>query len=262
MEATNDGEPQPVFYSQVTAAAMASELDRLKTQNERLQADVGYWQGQTNHWYMRANYAPEQIAEFIRRRSRMIDDGGERLSRTAESKTPDSINSTITDNSSIAYNGTAGRSEDGNAPVPTGRAERRASKKGHGMSYITRTGNLAGTPTLHEGDRGPYTYARILVNDSVAQDDGSFAKGPTIAYDVAVSGGQARELVATAERSGNVRVIFSGRYRVTEWVGEKGTQIRHEVKADQVGISLRGQAVIIERGESADPVEVGDDTPF
>ncbi len=29
------------------------------------------------------------------------------------------------------------------------------------MSYITRTGNLAGTPELREGERGPYTYARV-----------------------------------------------------------------------------------------------------
>ena len=32
------------------------------------------------------------------------------------------------------------------------------------MSYITRTGNLAETPTLREGDNGPYTYARVLVS--------------------------------------------------------------------------------------------------
>ncbi|MES6917829.1 hypothetical protein U6Q14_12005 [Cutibacterium acnes] len=29
------------------------------------------------------------------------------------------------------------------------------------MSYITRTGNLAGAPELREGERGPYTYARV-----------------------------------------------------------------------------------------------------
>lgn len=261
MGTNGEAEPQSVFYSQVTAAAMAHELARLQSENDRLQVDVGYWQSQTNHWYMRATYTPEQIAEFIRRRSMTIDDNGEWLPLPEEEREP-KVNGTIADNGSINYNGTTGRPEGNTVPVTTGRAKRRASKKGYGMSYITRTGNLAGTPTLHEGDRGPYTYARILVNDSVAQEDGSYAAGPTIAYDVAVSGGQARELVATAERSGNVRVMFSGRYRVTEWTGEKGPQIRHEVKADQVGISLRGQSVTVERREGADPVEAGDDTPF
>lgn len=258
MEIEDGNAESPAHYSQVSAAFMAQEVARLKEENEQLHNDVGYWQHQTNHWYMRANYTPQQIAEFIRRRSVAIDNDAEARSLPEEQ----SVNSTIDDNGSINYNGTTERPEDRTDPLPTGHAERRASKRGHGMSYITRTGNLAGTPKLHEGDKGPYTYARILVSDSIANEDGSFKDGPTIAYDVAVNGGQARELVATAERSGNVRVIFSGRYRVTEWTGEKGTQIRHEVKADQVGISLRGQSITVERGAQAESVEVGDDTPF
>ena len=39
------------------------------------------------------------------------------------------------------------------------------------MSYITRTGNLAATPTLREGDNGPYTYARVLVSDRIRQEE-------------------------------------------------------------------------------------------
>lgn len=127
------------------------------------------------------------------------------------------------------------------------------------MSYITRTGNLAAAPELREGERGPYTYARVIVTDRIRQDDGSYADGATSGYDVLVSGSQARELVETAQRSGNVRVMFSGRYRVTEWHGDQGTRIQHEVKADEIGVSLRGQSVSVERnGREAD----GDDTPF
>ncbi|MFD0760428.1 single-stranded DNA-binding protein [Arthrobacter ulcerisalmonis] len=77
------------------------------------------------------------------------------------------------------------------------------------MSYITRTGNLAATPTLREGDNGPYTYARVLVSDRIRQEDNSYTDGPTVAYDVAVSGNQAVNLVEVAEQSGNVRVTFS-----------------------------------------------------
>ena len=29
------------------------------------------------------------------------------------------------------------------------------------MSYIVRTGNLAAAPELRQGERGPYTYARV-----------------------------------------------------------------------------------------------------
>lgn len=85
--------------------------------------------------------------------------------------------------------------------------------------------NLAAAPELRQGERGPYTYARVIVSDRIRQEDGSYTDGPPIAYDVAVSGAQATALVETAERSGNVRVTFAGRYRVTEYRGEQGTRI-------------------------------------
>lgn len=128
------------------------------------------------------------------------------------------------------------------------------------MSYITRTGNLAETPKLREGEHGPYTYARILVSDRNRQDDGSYSDGPTIAYDVAVSGNQAVNLVEAAERSGNIRITFSGRYRVTSYQSGDQTRIQHEVRADEIGVSLRGQVVTVARG--GDSGEAGDDTPF
>ena len=127
------------------------------------------------------------------------------------------------------------------------------------MSYITRTGNLAATPTLREGDNGPYTYARVLVSDRIRQEDNTYTDGPTVAYDVAVSGNQAVNLVEVAEESGNVRVTFSGRYRVTEYKGEQGTRLQHEVRADEVAVSLRGQSVRVVGKPTADQ---GDDTPF
>ena len=121
------------------------------------------------------------------------------------------------------------------------------------------TGNLAATPTLREGDNGPYTYARVLVSDRIRQEDNSYTDGPTVAYDVAVSGNQAVNLVEVAEQSGNVRVTFSGRYRVTEYKGEQGTRLQHEVRADEVAVSLRGQSVRVVGKPVADQ---GDDTPF
>ncbi|OJU47386.1 MAG: single-stranded DNA-binding protein [Microbacterium sp. 69-7] len=129
------------------------------------------------------------------------------------------------------------------------------------MSYITRTGNLAAKPTLREGERGAYTYARVIVTDRIRQEDGSYIDGPATAYDVAVSGSQATNLVEAAEKGGNIRITFSGSYRVTEYKGEQGTRIQHEVRADEVGVSLRGQSVTVERNAPS-AADSGDDTPF
>lgn len=123
------------------------------------------------------------------------------------------------------------------------------------MSYITRTGNLTEAPTLRTGESGPYTYARVAVSDRIRQEDGSYVDGPAVFYDVAVGGSQATNLVEAAERSGNIRITFSGRYRVTEFRGEQGTRIQHEVRADEVSVSLRGQSVAVERSARADERE-------
>ena len=128
------------------------------------------------------------------------------------------------------------------------------------MSYIARTGNLAGTPELREGEHGPYTYARVIVSDRIRQEDGSYVNGPAIAYDVLVSGSQAVNLVDAAKASGNIRITFAGRYRVTEWRGDQGTRIEHEVRADEVSVSLIGQKVIVERPRS--DVASEENTPF
>lgn len=122
------------------------------------------------------------------------------------------------------------------------------------MSYITRTGNLAATPKLYEGERGPYTYARVVVSDRIRDDAGQYTEGPAIGYDVAVSGNQAVNLVRVAEQSGNIRITFGGRYRVTEYHGEQGTVLQHEVRAEEIGVSLRGQAVMVDRGEHEQPI--------
>lgn len=117
------------------------------------------------------------------------------------------------------------------------------------MSYITRTGNLASTPILRENDKGkPYTYARVLVTDRIRKEDGSYEDGATIGYDVAVQGNQAVNLVGAAERSGNIRITFSGEYRTTVYRPENGEErIQHEVRADEVGVSLHLQSVTVER---------------
>lgn len=122
------------------------------------------------------------------------------------------------------------------------------------MSHITCSGNLVKTPELRHGENGAYTYARVAVTDRIRTKDG-FTDGPTIFYDVQVSGVQAEELVECAKASGNVRVLFSGRYRVTEFKGAQGTTIQHQVTADEIGISLRNQSVRAGK-RNAQPVNV------
>jgi len=129
-------------------------------------------------------------------------------------------------------------------------------------SYITRTGNLAATPELRQGEKGPYTFARILVSDGIRQEDGSYVDGPTIPYDVAVSGDKAVKLVDAATESGNIRIMFAGRYRVTEYQGENGPRLQHRVNADEIAVSLTGQTVRVIKTTAPDPADYGDDTPF
>lgn len=116
------------------------------------------------------------------------------------------------------------------------------------MSYIVRAGNLAYTPELRTGDDGsPYAYARVIVSDSSRGEDGSYIDGPPIAYEVAVNGNQATNLVRAAQQSGNIRVVFAGKYRVGTRKKGEDTVIQHQVRADDVAVSLRGQRVAVER---------------
>lgn len=118
------------------------------------------------------------------------------------------------------------------------------------MSYITRTGNLAAAPTLREGEKGPYTFARVLVSDRIKDGD-NYVDGPAIGYDVSVSGQQAKALCELAAVSGNIRITFSGSYRVSTYTPDDGEpRLVHEVRADDVAVSLRGQTVTVERRRS------------
>lgn len=127
------------------------------------------------------------------------------------------------------------------------------------MSYISRTGNLAGTPKLREGDKGPYTFARVIVSDRYTNKAGEWVNGPEIGYNVAVRGDQARRLVACAERDGNVRVTFGGSYRVTTWESNEGPRTQHEVNADTIGLSFLGQdAAVAKKDKPA--VDAGGET--
>lgn len=111
------------------------------------------------------------------------------------------------------------------------------------MSYISRVGNLASAPTLKHGDHGPYLYARILVTDRIRKD-GEWVDGPTVPYEVAVSGQYAVNLDRSVQAAGGkLRVFFSGRSWTEEFTTKAGeTRLIHKVKADEIGASFQFDA--------------------
>lgn len=116
------------------------------------------------------------------------------------------------------------------------------------MSYIVRAGNLAATPELRTSDNGVYCYADVIVNDRERTEDGSYRDLGTIRYSLTVFRSAAERLVETAQTSGNVRVLFTGRYRVREFDRrDGGTGISHDVVVDEIGVSLTGQRVAVDR---------------
>ncbi|WP_300345578.1 single-stranded DNA-binding protein [Nesterenkonia sp.] len=120
------------------------------------------------------------------------------------------------------------------------------------MSYIIRTGNLAETPELKEGPQRKYTRAAVVVNDAERDDSGAWETTGSTLYNVTAFGSEAENLVAAAEASGNIRVIFGGRYRVKEYVNKDGEpRVGHDVTADFIGVSLSGQRVTVERSAAA-----------
>ena len=121
------------------------------------------------------------------------------------------------------------------------------------MSYISRTGNLAAAPTLREGENGPYCFAKVIVSDRYKDKSGAWVDGPAIAYEVAVSGDEARRLVEHAQRDGHVGVTFAGRYRVTEWKSDTGSRHQHEVRADSIALAFRGQDVAVVKDQKGAP---------
>ena len=129
------------------------------------------------------------------------------------------------------------------------------------MSYIIRVGNLAATPELRTaGSGGVYCYADVIVNDRERAEDGSYRDLGTVRYSLTVFRSAAEQLVETAQTSGNVGVLFAGRYRVREFDRRDGRKgISHDVVVDEIGVSLTGQRVAVDRsrrsGGEAAPTE-------
>ena len=129
------------------------------------------------------------------------------------------------------------------------------------MSYITRVGNLARTPELRTNDDGrAYCFARVLVTDAKPDKDGTWHDTATTAYDLTITGDQAKRLIATSQESGNIRVLFTGRYRVETYTRPDGsTAISHRVKVDNIGASLKGQTLTITKTNEPTPPADPDD---
>jgi single-strand DNA-binding protein len=115
--------------------------------------------------------------------------------------------------------------------------------------FITGAGNLAGTPELQHNDQGrAYTYARVIVADRYQDEQEQWQDGPATGYDVLVRGKEAENLVAIAQASGNVKVVFAGRLRETPWGNADKGGINRSVSADLFGYAGVGQTLAITRG--------------
>lgn len=108
------------------------------------------------------------------------------------------------------------------------------------MSYIVRSGNLTGAPTSTTTDEGrTLTHARVAVNDRVRREDGTWADGASVFYDLTIPGTPGQRLIAFHARAGNRRVVFAGSYTVREWTSRDGEiRLAHKVWVDQVGADL------------------------
>ena len=108
------------------------------------------------------------------------------------------------------------------------------------MSYIIRSGNLPGAPATTTTDRGrTLTHARVAVTDRVRSEDGEWAEGATVFYDLTIPGTPGERLVGFQERAGNRRIVFAGTYSVREWTGRDGeTRLSHQVWVDHIGADL------------------------
>lgn len=115
------------------------------------------------------------------------------------------------------------------------------------MSFITRVGNLAATPELrHDKNGRPYCFPRVIVNDAKLNEHGEYETTGTTAYNVAVNGNQAEQLCKTAQKDGNIRVLFTGHYHVETYTRDDGTTgTSHKVNATDIAASFKGQNITI-----------------
>lgn len=126
------------------------------------------------------------------------------------------------------------------------------------MSYIVRSGNLTAAPELrHDSQSGrAYCFARVAVNDRAKGEDGEWRTVGTTFYSLTVRGSQATNLVSTASREGNIRILFAGLYRAQEYTRQDGTKgVSHNVLAHDVAVSLLGQTVIVDNTQGDPHVE-------
>lgn len=117
------------------------------------------------------------------------------------------------------------------------------------MGRITNTGNLAAAPEVKQ-DRNGKKYARVavIVNDQRRNPDtGEWERLRGVRYNLRVFGLAALDLAASAEVTGNIRIVFSGEYTEHEYETDDGTKrVAREVTIsnnDHIGVALGGQRV-------------------
>lgn len=108
------------------------------------------------------------------------------------------------------------------------------------MSYIVRSGNLAGPITLKTTDDGLIQgRVTVMVNDQSRDDSGVWATTATTGYRLTLRGRAAQRLAELQKRAGNISVIFTGNYRVRTYTSTDGSsRLSHDVWVDDIGANI------------------------
>lgn len=114
------------------------------------------------------------------------------------------------------------------------------------MSYIVRSGRLAGPVDLKSDEDGTLTaHATLIVNDRARDPKtGTWYDAATTAYRLTVRGRTAQRLTDFQERSGNQVLVFAGDYKIRTYTAPDGTQrLSHDVWVDHLGVDLAAHDV-------------------
>ena len=116
------------------------------------------------------------------------------------------------------------------------------------MSYIVRTGNLAGPVKLTQNTDGTHHgRVTVIVNDRAKDPEtGKWETVATTGYYLRVHGLPAVKLKDFQELNGNAAIIFSGTYRARTYTSQDGHErVSHDVWVDHIGADIARQELHI-----------------
>jgi len=171
-----------------------------------------------------------------------IHTGPARTAGTASS----AVHKSVSQSAALASPGQVGpQTADVSSATPLGKEQE--------MTSISVVGNLAGEVELRaDKNSNPVAFAKIIETKSTRDPDGNWVDGPAQTFELTAFGSQAEQLRRMWETSGNARVIVNGELKIERTSGAAGQlYVNNKVTVDEIGVSLRGQAVTATRPDGA-----------